>query len=166
MSLIASYKSTLLYIALIVAVNYGFTVVPLVKLADGTLWPPMSLAVGFIFVVRDFAQREVGHKVLLAMLVGAALSYVMAAPTVAIASAAAFLVSELVDWLIYSLTKRPLSQRILYSSLLATPIDSAVFLYAIGAFSIVGVLIMTASKLVGALIVWWLIRRREQPAAV
>jgi len=164
MSTIAAYKSTLLYIALIVAVNYGFSVVPLVKLPDGTMWPPMSLVVGFIFVVRDFAQREIGHKVLLAMLVGAALSYVMASPYVAIASTAAFLVSELVDWLVYSLTKRPLSQRILYSSLLATPLDSAVFLYGIGAFSWAGVLAMTASKLIGAAIVWWLIRRRETHA--
>lgn len=165
MSAIAAYKSTLLYIALIVAVNYGFSVVPLVKLPDGTMWPPMSLVVGFIFVVRDFAQREIGHKVLLAMLVGAALSYVMASPYVAIASTAAFLVSELVDWLVFSLTKRPLSQRILYSSLLATPLDSAVFLYGIGAFSWAGVLAMTVSKLIGAAIVWWLIRRREDTAA-
>lgn len=165
MSTIAAFKSTLLYIALIVAVNYGFSVVPLVKLPDGTMWPPMSLVVGFIFVVRDFAQREIGHKVLLAMLVGAGLSYVMASPYVAIASTAAFLVSELVDWLVYSLTKRPLSQRILYSSLLATPLDSAVFLYGIGAFSWAGVLAMTVSKLIGAAIVWWLIRRREDTAA-
>ena len=165
MTRIAAYKSTLLYIALIVAVNYGFSVVPLVKLPDGPMWPPMSLVVGFIFVLRDFAQREIGHKVLLAMLTGAALSYVMASPYVAIASAAAFLVSELVDWLIYSVTKRPLSQRILYSSLLATPFDSAVFLFGIGAFSWAGVLAMTASKLIGAAIVWWLIRRREDTAA-
>jgi uncharacterized PurR-regulated membrane protein YhhQ (DUF165 family) len=161
MPAIARYRSTLLYVALIVSVNYGFTALPLVKLPDGTLWPPMSLAVGFIFVVRDFAQREIGHKVLLAMLTGAALSYGMAAPYVAVASAAAFLVSELMDWLIYSLTRRPLSQRILYSSLLATPLDSAVFLYGIGAFSWLGVITMTASKLVGAVIVWWLLRRRE-----
>lgn len=165
MDLLTRYKSTLLYVLLIVAVNYGFSAVPLVKLPDGTLWPPMSLAVGFIFVLRDFAQREIGHKVLLAMLTGAALSYVMAAPYVAIASAAAFLVSELVDWLVYSLTKRPLSQRILTSSLLATPIDSAVFLFGIGAFSWVGLLAMTASKLIGAAIVWWLIRRREEEVA-
>ena len=165
MTAIAAHKSTLLYVALIVAVNYGFSVVPLVKLPDGPMWPPMSLVVGFIFVVRDFAQREIGHKVLLAMLVGAALSYVMASPYVAITSAAAFLVSELVDWLIYSLTKRPLSQRILYSSLLATPLDSAVFLFGIGAFSWVGLLAMTVSKLLGAAIVWWLIRRREETAA-
>lgn len=161
MQSLLSHRFTLLYIALIVAVNYGFSVVPLVKLPDGTMWPPLSLVVGFIFVVRDFAQREIGHKVLLAMLIGAALSYVMADPYVAVASAAAFLVSELADWLIYSLTKRPLSQRIIYSSLLSAPLDSAVFLFGIGHFSIAGVLTMTASKLVGAFIVWWMVRKRE-----
>jgi uncharacterized PurR-regulated membrane protein YhhQ (DUF165 family) len=161
MQSLLSHRFTLLYVALIVAVNYGFSVVPLVKLPDGTMWPPMSLVVGFIFVVRDFAQREIGHKVLGAMLIGAALSYVMADPYVAVASAAAFLVSELADWLIYSLTKRPLSQRIIYSSLLSAPLDSAVFLFCIGHFSIAGVVTMTASKLVGAFIVWWMIRKRE-----
>ncbi len=161
MSKLLSFKFTLLYVALIVLVNYGFSVTPLVKLPDGTMWPPMSLVVGFIFVVRDFAQREIGHKVLIAMLVGAALSYVMADPHVAIASAAAFLVSELADWLIYSLTKRPLSQRIIYSSLLSAPLDSAVFLFGVGFFSVAGVVTMTLSKLLGAFVVWWLIRRRE-----
>jgi len=154
-------RFTLLYVALIVAVNYGFSVVPLVKLPDGTMWPPLSLVVGFIFVARDFAQREVGHRVLLAMLIGAALSYVMADPYVAVASTAAFLVSELADWLVYSLTKRPLNQRIIYSSLLSAPLDSAVFLFGIGHFSTVAVLTMTASKLVGAVIVWRMISKRE-----
>ncbi len=158
------YKFTALYVALIVAVNYAFTVVPLVKLPDGTMWPPVSLLVGFVFVARDFAQREIGHKVLLAMLVGVAISYFMANPFVATASAAAFLISELVDWAVYSFTKRPLSQRILYSSLLGAPVDSAVFLGGIGLLSPVGVGAMTASKLVGAFLVWWMIRRRESQA--
>lgn len=160
-----SWRFSLLYILLIVAVNYGFTAVPLVKLPDGTLWPPLSLAVGFIFVVRDFAQREIGHKVLVAMAIGAGLSYVMASPHVALASAAAFLVSELADWAVYSFTHRPLSQRVLLSSLLGTPIDSAVFLALIGHLSAAGVATMTASKMLGALIVWWLIRRRETVGA-
>ena len=159
------YKYTVLYIALIVAVNYAFTVVPMVPLPDGTLWPPVSLAVGFVFVVRDFAQREIGHRVLLAMLVGAVLSYFMAGPAVAAASAAAFLVSELADWAVYTYTKRPLSQRILLSSALGAPIDSLVFLGGIGFLSAAGVIAMTVSKLVGALIVWWLVRRREVAAA-
>ncbi len=156
-----AYRFAFIYVALIVVVNYGFTVVPLVPLPDGTMWPPMSLAVGFIFVVRDFAQREIGHKVLLAMLVGATLSYFMASPFVAVASVAAFLVSELADWAVYTVTNKPLSQRIFYSSLIGTPIDSAVFLYLIGHFSIAGVIAMTASKMLGALVVWWMIRRRE-----
>ena len=46
---------TVLYIVLIVAVNSGFTVVPLVEFLGGEKWPPLSLLVGFIFVVRDFA---------------------------------------------------------------------------------------------------------------
>jgi uncharacterized PurR-regulated membrane protein YhhQ (DUF165 family) len=154
-------KYTALYILLIVAVNYGFSVSPLVRLPDGTMWPPISLVVGFIFVARDFAQREIGHKVLLAMLAGATISYFMASPMIAVASAAAFLVSELVDWAIYSFTRRPLSQRILYSSALGAPVDSLVFLSGVGLLSTAGVVAMTASKMVGALIVWWLVRRRE-----
>jgi queuosine precursor transporter len=159
------YKFTALYVALIVAVNYAFTVVALVKLPDGTMWPPVALLVGFVFVVRDFAQRETGHKVLLAMLVGVAISYFMADPFVATASAAAFLISELVDWAVYTYTKRPLSQRILFSSLLGAPVDSAVFLGLLGLISPVGIAAMTASKLVGAFVVWWMIRRRETTAA-
>jgi uncharacterized PurR-regulated membrane protein YhhQ (DUF165 family) len=159
------YKFTVLYVALIVAVNYAFIVVPLVKLPDGTMWPPVSLLVGFVFVARDFAQREIGHKVLLAMLVGVAISYFMANPFVATASAAAFLISELVDWAVFTYTKRPLSQRILFSSLLGAPVDSAIFLGLLGLLSPVGVAAMTASKLVGAFIVWWMIRRREDASA-
>jgi len=158
------FKFTALYIALIVAVNYAFSVVPLVKLPDGTMWPPVALLVGFVFVVRDFAQREVGHKVLLAMLVGVGISYVMANPFVAVASAAAFLIGELVDWAVYTFTRRPLSQRILFSSLLGAPVDSAVFLGILGLLSPVGVAAMTVSKLLGAFFVWWIIRRRELPA--
>ena len=154
-------KFTMLYIALIVAVNSAFTQVPSIALPDGTVWPPVALIVGFVFVVRDFAQREVGHRVLLAMLAGAGLSYYMADPFVAVASAAAFAVSELVDWAVYSFTGRPLSQRILYSSALGAPIDSGVFLAGIGLFSATGVAAMTLSKMAGALLVWWIVRRRE-----
>jgi len=159
------FKFTALYVGLIVAVNYAFTVVPLVKLPDGTMWPPVALLVGFVFVARDFAQREVGHKVLLAMLVGVGISYVMADPFVATASAAAFLISELVDWAVYSFTGKTLSQRILLSSLLGTPVDSAIFLGMLGLLSPVGILAMTTSKMLGAVIVWWLIRKREESGA-
>ena len=159
------YLNTVVYVFLIVLVNWLFTVVPLVELPGGTMWPPVSLVVGFIFVARDFAQREVGHWVLAAMGVGVVLSYFMASPQVALASASAFLISELLDWAVYTYTKRPLSERIIYSSALGTPVDSIVFLSMLGYFSIAGAAAMTVSKLLGALIVWWLIRKREATSA-
>tara|TARA_R100000458_G_C8220921_1_gene205311 strand:+ start:143 stop:532 length:390 start_codon:yes stop_codon:yes gene_type:complete len=124
----------------------------------GEMFPPMTLVVGLIFILRDFAQREVGHKVLIAMGIGAILSYIMADPFVAIASVVAFAISEMVDWAVYTYTKRPLGQRILLSSAIGTPIDSAVFLSMLGFFSPVGFLLMVIGKMVAAVIIWWRIR--------
>ena len=152
---------TALYIALIALVNWAFVVVDPIRLPGGVIWPPMTIFVGFVFVVRDFAQREIGHYVLAAMGVGVALSYFMAGADVALASAVAFLISEMADWAVYSFTRMPLSQRVLWSSIIATPIDTFVFLSMLDFFSITGAAVMTLSKLAGAFIVWWLIRRRE-----
>ena len=151
------YKFTLSYIAAIVLVNMGFIYIPMIPMF-GEMFPPMSLVVGAVFILRDFAQREIGHKVLGAMLVGAGLSYFMADPFVALASVVAFAVSEIVDWAVYTYTKRPLRQRILFSSALGTPIDSAVFLTMLGFFSPVGFLLMTIGKMIAALIIWWRIK--------
>ena len=152
------FNFTAFYIILIVLVNWGFTVVPLIPIV-GEMFPPMSLAVGLIFVLRDFAQREIGHKVIGAMLIGGLLSYFMADPFVAIASVTAFLISESADWAVYTWTKKPFAQRILISSIVSTPIDSAVFLAMIGHFSILAVVLMTISKMIGALIVWKIVHK-------
>lgn len=154
------YKFTFFYIALIVLINWGFTVVPLVPLF-GTMFPPMSLAVGLIFVARDFAQREINHKVIFAMIIAAILSYFMADPYIALASFVAFAISEGVDWAIYTWSKKPFSQRILLSSIASTPVDSAVFLAMIGHFSVLAVVLMTIAKMAGALIVWWMIKKND-----
>ena len=150
---------SVLYLVSIVLINIGFVHVPLIH-----GWPPMSLAVGLVFVLRDFAQREVGHKVLLIMLIGAAISYLMASPAVAIASCAAYLASELVDWAVYTFNKRPLTQRVLLSSALSTPVASAVFLGLIGFFSVGGVVLMTASKMLAAFVVYFWLRKGKHHA--
>ena len=151
---IMNYKFTIAYIVSIVAVNIGFVYIPPVPLL-GEMFPPMSLIVGLIFIARDFAQREIGHKVIGAMVVGAVLSYLMADPFVAIASVVAFSISEMVDWGVYTYTKRPLRDRILLSSALGTPVDSAVFLLILGFFSPLGFLLMTLAKMLTAVILWW-----------
>jgi len=151
---------TIAYVALIVLINIGFSVVPLVPVF-GEMFPPLSLAVGLIFVARDYAQREIGHKVIIAMLIAAVLSYIMASPFVAVASLAAFLVSEFADWGVYTWIKKPFAERILISSAVSTPLDSAVFLAMIGHFSILGVVLMTIAKMIGALVVWKIASERK-----
>lgn len=153
-------KYVLLYIAGIVACNMAFDILPLVQLGELGAWPPASLIVGLGFVLRDYAQREVGHKVIFAMLIGAGLSYFMASPFVAFASLAAFLASEIIDWAVYTFSGKPFAQRILLSSAISTPVDSAVFLALIGHFSVTAVILMTLSKMVGAALVWKLEARR------
>jgi len=159
MDYVKEYKYTIGYIVLIVLVNIGFTVVPLVPLF-GEMFPPMSLVVGLIFVARDYAQKEIGHRVIVAMLFAGFLSWAMADPYVALASVVAFFISELIDWLVYSWTWQPFHQRVLISSVAATPVDSSVFLYMIGHLSYLNVILMTIAKMAGALVVWWMIRKR------
>src|SRR5210317_1099738 len=99
----AQYKYSIAYILSIFLVNIGFVHVPLIPFFD-TMYPPMSIAVGLVFILSDFAQKEIGHRVIIAMLIGAFLSYLMADPYVALASLVAFMVSETVDWSVYTLT--------------------------------------------------------------
>lgn len=154
-------KYAILYVLTVVVVNCAFEVIPLLALPGGELWSPMSLVVGFIFVIRDYAQREIGHYVLPAMLLGGVFSWLLASPEIALASMCAFFTGEMLDWAVYSFTGRPFSQRILLSSLLGTPVDSAVFLAMVGIFSWQSALLMTLSKMLGAVVVFLLARRRE-----
>ena len=153
--------SLITYILLIVGVNWAFSVTPVIPLRNGEVWAPLSLIVGFIFVVRDVAQRRVGHHILWGMLAGCAISWKLASPGIALASAAAFALGELADWVIFTLTRRPLSSRILLSSLIAVPLDSLTFLWLTGLAAPLSFLTMTASKFAGALLVFLLLRRRE-----
>lgn len=141
------------YVLSVVVVNLLFSALPPVAVPPFGVWPPASLIVGFVFILRDYAQREVGSGIWVGMLTGTAISYYMN-PAVGAASAAAFLVSELVDTLIYTCSGRSFRDRILLSSLLSTPIDSVVFLYGIGHLEAGTFVLMTLSKLAGAFYVW------------
>lgn len=152
---------TVIYLIAIVGINIGFEHVRPIMLPGGAMWPPMSLAVGTIFVLRDYAQREIGHRVLLVMLAGAALSYLMASPALAIASLLAYLVSEMTDWAVFSFTHWPFGRRVWVSSAISAPVDSAVFLWAIGVESVLAVLLMTVSKWIGIAALVGLQRRRS-----
>jgi queuosine precursor transporter len=147
------------YMAAIVLVNWLFDVLPIIETPFGA-WPPASVIVGFVLILRDMAQREVGHYVLIAMLAAGVITYVMVDPFIAIASVSAFLVSETADWIVYTVTKRPLRDRILASSAVSSPLDSVVFLGLIGILSPASFILQTLSKFAGALVVWGILRHR------
>jgi hypothetical protein len=138
--------AALTYVSGVVAVNVGFSHHPELD----WLW---SLMVGGVLALRDAAQRSWGHTVLLWMLVGAALSYWLGNPAVAIASVSAFLISESVDWLVYTTTHRPFAERVWRSVLASSPVDTAVFLHLAHLWSWHLFLIGAGSKIMaGALI--------------
>jgi hypothetical protein len=155
------------YVALIPLVNWGFAHIPTVPMPDGGNWAPMAIVTGLILVFRDFAQREVSHYILLPLLIGLAISYLMAPPEIALASGIAFAVSEMVDYMVYSISNRPLSQRVLLSSCLSAPLDSTLFLVIAnmaipGVFSPLTLATSIVSKITGAYVVYLLLRRRER----
>lgn len=168
--LITKKPATAAYVGLMPLINWSFSAVPLIPLPVIGLYQPLAIVTGLVLVVRDFAQREIGHRVLAAMLLGLAFSVMTTPITIVMASGAAFLVSETVDWAVYTWTKRPLSERVMLSSLFGAPIDSAVFLYGAniarpGSLAMGTLVTSVISKLIGAAVVALVIARRERKAA-
>lgn len=155
---------------------------------------PLTMVTGLVFVFRDFVQRGMGHKVLVVMALAIAWSFYYAWPVIALASGIAFAISEITDWLIYTFTKYRLSTRIILSSAVAAPVDTTIFLYgadlaiqlkdkgALDHGELFGLIPMPLAdgnmlhwanwivfiigKMVGAVIVSYMIRRREDAGKV
>lgn len=152
-----SYRWAALYVAIIVTVNVLFGWSPAWTLVANVI-------VGLGFIVRDFAQRDIGRRVLLATALGVAISY-WAAPTwkIALASAVAFALSEVADYLVVAaLHRRPMWERVAWSHLVTVPLDSALFLggLALGAvapWAWFGFGLMVALKF-GALLILFVLR--------
>lgn len=147
-------KWVFLYIASVVLVNWGFSTF------QGYEWF-WSIVVGTVFITRDYCQRAVGHWCLAAMLTAGGLSYFMADPYVAIASVFAFAVAEIVDWIVFSVTKRPLADRILISSAIATPLDTVVFLSMLGLLSPSLLALQVVSKMAAAILIFGMLKWRK-----
>lgn len=160
-------KYTLLYVLLIPFINWSFTWAPMWELLPGWAFNPVTIVTGLVLVVRDFAQREIGHEVLIAMAVALILTALAAGPELALASGAAFAISEMVDWAMFTFTKYRLSTRILLSSALAAPLDTTLFLYGAsmirdGQLTLPNVTMSIIGKMAGALVIWWFVKRREE----
>jgi hypothetical protein len=170
---LARRRWSAVYVGLMPFINWSFAAVPTAAIPDwlgGGQFQPLAIVTGLVLVVRDFAQRELKHWVWGAMIVGLLLSTLTSWITVVVASGLAFLVSETVDWAVYTFSNRPLSQRIMVSSLASAPLDQVVFI-GLASFVVPGIFawgtILTgiASKLAGAWVVSKIVAAQERRTA-
>lgn len=114
--------------------NVGTKCVPqgpcLVPVGFGLMAPSGVAMIGLALVLRDLVQRRLGVTWAIgAVLMGAGLSALLAPPSLVIASAAAFLLSEMADLGIYTpLQQRGLVLAVAASSAVGLVVDSVVFL--------------------------------------
>jgi len=172
---IARRPWTSLYVGLMPFINWSYSAVPTMHIPPelgGGNFQPLAIVTGFVLVVRDFAQREIKHWIFGAMIIGLVLSSLTSWIVIVFASGAAFMISETVDWAVYTFVNRPLSQRVLLSSCASGPLDQLVFIWLAsmapgqaGIFAWGTILTGVASKLIGAYVVSRVMAVQERRAA-
>lgn len=138
----------------------------LIPVAPGVMAPSGVLMIGLALVLRDLVQRRLGLRWAFgAILAGTALSAWFAPPALVLASAAAFLISEMLDLAVYTpLQRRGLVLAVAASSAVGLLADSVVFLWlAFGSLDfLAGQVIGKAWMVLAALPVLHWLRRRDE----
>ncbi|MFF4537932.1 VUT family protein [Streptomyces aureus] len=165
----AGIATLIAYIATIPAANLAVTHFGAVPVGFGYVAPAGVYLVGLALVLRDLAREAVGRGAILAAIaIGTILSYLLADPSLATASAVAFAVAETMDFVVYEpLRKRGLLVAILASNAVGLLADSLLFLHlAFGSFTYLpGQILGKAWMTFAAVAVLALLRRRSRAIA-
>jgi queuosine precursor transporter len=130
---IAGIATSLLFVATIVAANYVTTKYGVVPIGFGLVATAGTYFVGLAFILRDVVQDLLGRWVVAVIVVGAALSFAISSPAIAVASAAAFLASELADLAVYTpLRRRGYLRAAVASNIVGALVDTVLFLTIAG----------------------------------
>lgn len=142
----------------------------LIPVGFGIMAPSGVLMIGLALVLRDLVQRRLGALWAIGAIVfGAALSAFLAPPALVFASGAAFLLSELADFAVYTpLQRRRLVLAVVASGLVGLVIDSVLFLQlAFGSLDfLTGQIIGKAWVVLLAIPVIWLLREWDHRRGV
>lgn len=153
------------YIATIFAANWAIQTFGVVPVGFGLMAPAGVYFVGLAFTFRDLAHESVARRwILAAIVIGAGLSAIVS-PQFALASGAAFLLSELADFAVYT----PLRQRgwlsaVAVSNAVGLVVDSALFLWlAFGSLEFLpGQIVGKTWMTILAIAVLWMYRRQRR----
>ena len=123
-----------IYIGTIVLANICTVTFGLVPIGFGLMVTAGTFAAGFALIARDAVQVKSGKAiVLIAIVLGAAISAITSNPSIAVASGIAFLVSELVDFAVFTpLKAKSLAGAVVTSSVISAPVDTVLFLQLAG----------------------------------
>lgn len=157
--------ATAAYVAAIIAANwltarFGFVAVGPFGLAATA----GTYAAGFAFVFRNLVQETLGRRLVLAAITaGAALSWWLSTPALALASGVTFLISETADWAVYTpLRDHGWARAAVAGNTAGAVLDTFLFLWLAG-FPVLpavpGQLVGKAYATVVYLAVGWLVRR-------
>ena len=133
----AAVTAFLLYVGVIVGANWMIAhvgkVIPgahVLPVGFGLYAPSGVYLAAFAFVARDILQRLTNIKVgLVAIVIGAIVSAFVSTPSLAFASGVTFMISESLDFLIYTpLQTRNFPLAVVVSGLASDIVDSVVFL--------------------------------------
>lgn len=131
---IAAVLSLLAFVILVVAANYLTSRYGLMPIGFGLVVTAGTWAAGLVLLARDAVHASAGRiSVAGAIVAGAALSLVLAPPALALASGAAFAVSELADWAVYEpLRRRGWARAAMASGVVGSAVDTILFLALAG----------------------------------
>lgn len=140
-----------IFLGCIVGANWAVSTFGIVPVGFGLMAPAAVFFVGVTFTARDFLGTR--SRTVVLILLGAALSALLADPRIAVASGAAFLFSELSDLAVYYRlrVRRGWVAAVVASNTVGAVVDSAIFLtLAFGSLDflagqVVGKLYMTAA---------------------
>jgi uncharacterized PurR-regulated membrane protein YhhQ (DUF165 family) len=166
------------YVAAIVLSNYAITHwgipagpgVHLTPVGFGLYAPSGVWFAAVSFPARDVTQRLGGRWLgIVAILVGAAVSYKISNPHIAVASGVTYLCSESADFAVYTpLQRRWFVPAVFASGCVAIVVDSALFLHLAGIYSLPsleGLILGKFWVILAAVPVTWMLRNRG-PMAV
>ncbi|GHJ34279.1 hypothetical protein TPA0910_87120 [Streptomyces hygroscopicus subsp. sporocinereus] len=155
------------YLATIPTANLLVTHFGAVPVGFGLMAPAGVFTIGLALVLRDLLHEAAGRwAVLAAIAAGTVLSYLLADPALATASAVAFGVAELADMAVYTpLRRRGLLVAVAASNAVGLVVDSVLFLHlAFGSLAFLpGQIVAKAEMTLLALLALWAIARYRRP---
>ena len=164
---VISLPYLVLFIATIFLANWAIATYGLVPVGPGLVAPAGVYFAGLAFTFRDLAQDRLGRGWIVAAIIAGALLSGLVSEKFAIASGIAFLVSELLDFAVYTpLRNRNWLGAVAASNAVGLVADSIIFLWL--AFDslqyLPGQVVGKAWMTLLAVAVLWMLRRRLAPS--